>query len=374
MRSAVRAHQRLRGADPSPSLRRSEHARRLGADFKGVARGGQARFNADKYTWTFPSGASLSFGYLDHTRDLDRYQGSQLQFVAFDQLTQFPEHHYRYLFSRLRKPEGLDVPLRMRAASNPGGIGHSWVKQRFLVEGEEHGRVYVPALLQDNPSLDHEQYVESLQQLDPLTRQRLLDGDWDATAQGTMFRRDWFPIIEADQLPKGLRWYRFWDRAATVPEQGKDPDWTCGVLIARHKGAWYVRDVQRFQASSQGNETRIKRTAEIDDRRVMIRMEQEPGSSGKDVISYYQREVLKGYDFKGIRSTGNKVERAGPVASAAEAGNVLLVSGHWIGDFLDELAGFPMVNHDDQADALSGGFACALYKPFRTFSFRITDL
>jgi predicted phage terminase large subunit-like protein len=333
-----------------------------------------AKFNADKYTWMFPSGASLSFGYLDHTRDLDRYQGSQLQFVAFDELTQFPEDHYRYLFSRLRRPEGLDVPLRMRAASNPGGIGHSWVKQRFLVEGEEHGRVYVPALLQDNPSLDREQYVESLQQLDPLTRQRLLDGDWDATAEGGMFRASWFPVIEADQLPKGMRWYRFWDRAATAPEQGKDPDWTCGVLIAQHKGAWYVRDVQRFQASSQGNETRIKRTAEMDGRRVIIRFEQEPGSSGKDVISYYQREVLKGYDFKGVRSTGSKIERAGPVASAAEAGNLLLVSGHWIGDFLDELAGFPMVNHDDQVDALSGGFACALYKPFRTFSFRITDL
>lgn len=98
--------------------------------------GDKARFNRERMQWTFPSGATLTFGYLDHDSHLDRYQGAQLAFVGFDELTQFPEHHYRYLFSRLRKPDGAPYPLRMRAASNPGGLGHEWVKRRFLEEGE----------------------------------------------------------------------------------------------------------------------------------------------------------------------------------------------------------------------------------------------
>lgn len=337
---------------------------------------GKARFNADRYTWTFPSDATLSFGYLDHTKDLDRYQGSQLQFVAFDELTQLPEDHYRYLFSRLRKPETLDVPLRMRAASNPGGIGHSWVKQRFLVEGEEHGRVYVPALLQDNPSLDREQYVESLQQLDPLTRQRLLDGDWDAVADGGLFRREWFISVQPDQVPKRIKWVRAWDRASTVPRKGMtDPDYTVGVKMGQFDGVYYIADVQRFRATPQGNAQRIRRIAELDGRATRITLEQEPGSAGVEVVDHYRRKVLKGFNVKAIRPTGDKVERAGPLASAVEAGNVVLVQGGlWISEFVDELAAFPMGAHDDQVDATSLAFSQASYEPFRTISFTITDL
>lgn len=229
----------------------------------------------------------------------------------------------------------------------------------------EERRVFVRASLVDNPHLDSG-YVETLQNLDPLTRQRLLDGDWDAVPDGGMFKRDWFPIVELDQVPRKLKWYRFWDCAATAPEAGKDPDYTCGCLIAQRKGVWWVRDMARFRLSAQGVEKRIRRQAEIDGRGVAIRMEQEPGSSGKALISYYQREVLPGFDFKGIRSTGKKTDRAAPLASAAEAGNVILVSGgRWITDFLDEIAAFPQGSHDDQVDALSGGFDCALYKPYQ---------
>jgi hypothetical protein len=62
------------------------------------------------------------------------------------------------------------IPLRMRAASNPGGIGHDWVRQRFLIEGPSQGRVFVPAKLADNPHLDQREYFSSLSQLDPVTK------------------------------------------------------------------------------------------------------------------------------------------------------------------------------------------------------------
>jgi predicted phage terminase large subunit-like protein len=199
-----------------------------------------------------------------------------------------------------------------------------------------------------------------------------MNGDWDAVPDGGMFKRGWFEVIEAWQVPPGVRLVRFWDRASTVPRSGTDPDWTVGVLAGQHRGVWYVTDLQRFRASSAENEKRILATAKRDGRGVRIYMEQEPGSSGKDVIDHYARYVLRGFAFKSQRPTGKKVERAAPVASAAEMGHVKLVSGRWVTDFLDEASAFPMGAHDDQIDALSGAFG-VLTKKFVTRSFRWMD-
>jgi predicted phage terminase large subunit-like protein len=87
-----------------------------------------------------------------------------------------------------------------------------------------------------------------------------------------------------------------------------------------------------------------------------IYMEQEPGSSGVGQVDYYARQVLKGYSFWGVKTTGPKQERATPVSSAAEAGNIKLVRGPWISEFLDEFEAFPLGMHDDQVDAVSGAF------------------
>lgn len=138
-----------------------------------------ARWNAAAKQWRFPSGAILAFGYLDHSRDKYRYQSSEFQFIGFDELTQFHEEDYTYLFSRLRRTEGIRVPPRMRAASNPGGIGHDWVRRRFLIEGANANRIFLPATLADNPHLDRDEYARSLDRLDPRTRAQLLEGDWD---------------------------------------------------------------------------------------------------------------------------------------------------------------------------------------------------
>jgi len=153
-----------------------------------------ARWHESEKTWTFPSGASLTFGYLENENSKYRYQGAELQCCAFDELSQFSESSYRYLFSRLRRKEGVPVPIRMRAASNPGS---EWVKQRFIVEGEAAGRVFVPARLADNPFLDADEYRLALAELDPVTRQQLLEGDWDVRPEGKLFKREWFPLIEA---------------------------------------------------------------------------------------------------------------------------------------------------------------------------------
>ena len=317
----------------------------------------RAHYNNTTRTWTFPSGARVSFGYLDNIRDLDRYQGAEYQYIGVDEATQIPEEHLRYLYSRLRKPEGMPVPLRMRLTANPGGVSHEYVKRRYILDGEAHGRFFIPASLIDNPSLDQDEYIRSLQELDPLTRERLLNGDWDAVPTGGFFLREWFEIVEPHAVPSGIRWIRYWDRAATEVKAGTDPDYTAGALVGLRDGVWYIRDMKRFRLDPEGNERRILETALSDGRGVKIYMEHEPGSAGKDVIHHYARRVLTGFSFEGHRPTGSKVERAGPVASAAKQGLVRLVSGGWISDFLDEASAFPVGGHKDQIDSVSGGFA-----------------
>lgn len=280
---------------------------------------------------------------------------------GFDELTHFHESQYRFLFSRLRRRASLPVPLRMRSASNPGGIGHQWVKQRFLIEGPLKGRPFIPAKMDDNPYLDREAYEASLKELDHLTRLQIQAGDWDAAAEGELFKRHWFRVVT--DWPRQARRVRFWDLAGTEPKPGTDPDWTVGCLVAEHRGQYTVCDVQRIRTTPKGVEDLISQTARLDGKAVDIWIEQEPGSSGKATIDHYQRDVLKGYAVRGMRSTGSKTTRAKPVSSAAEAGNVTLLEGAWVTDLLDELVLFPGGAHDDQVDALSGAIAALTKGP-----------
>jgi hypothetical protein len=156
-----------------------------------------ARWTERNHTWNFPSGATVTFGYLDNDRDTQNYKGPGFQFIGWDELTEFTESMYRYMFTRLRKPKGSLVPLRMRSASNPDGIGHAWVKQRFITEGETANRVFVPSRLEDNAYVDAESYRKSFEMTDPVTRRQLLEGDWDVRPEGKLFKREWFEIVEA---------------------------------------------------------------------------------------------------------------------------------------------------------------------------------
>jgi predicted phage terminase large subunit-like protein len=89
----------------------------------------------------------------------------------------------------------------------------------------------------------------------------------------------------------------------------------------------------------------------------MIRMEQEPGSSGVDVIDHYARYVLTGYNFRGVKSTGSKVSRAAALSTAAEQGNLKIVIGNFTGTLVDEMVLFPTEGtHDDQVDAVAGAY------------------
>jgi predicted phage terminase large subunit-like protein len=318
-------------------------------------------WNANSYVATFPSGARVSFGYLNNTNDYLRYKGSEFQFIGMDEVTEIRESDYRYLFSRLRRPASgplAQVPLRMRAASNPAP---NWVRQRFIVEGGKDGRVFIPSKLTDNPGIDAVSYRQALQALDPIERKRLEMGDWWATTLGSLFDRTAAVIIDQSELPQlmsSARICRFWDLAATEPNHSNpNPDWTVGTLMMFDQGIAYILDVRKARVKGEKVEQLIAQTAYEDGHAVPIRMEQEPGSSGKALVDQYARYVIPGYDFQGIRSTGDKLTRARPFAAAFANGNVRVVRGPWLSEWLDEFSSFPEAcDHDDQVDSAVGAF------------------
>ena len=176
--------------------------------------------------------------------------------------------------------------------------------------------------------------------------------------EGGMFQRQWFANAIVDDWPRDARTVRYWDRAATEATDGNDPDYTAGCLMAAKDGRYWIIDMQHARLTPKGNEDLIAAIAARDGTGTSIRMEEEPGSSGKDTIDHYARRVLVGYDFRGVRATGSKVERAAPFSAACEAGNIMIVRGPWdYNDFIDELCAFPRGLHDDRVDAASGAFS-----------------
>jgi predicted phage terminase large subunit-like protein len=304
---------------------------------------------------TFPSGAQLKFGYFRNDADRDQYQGANYHFIGVDELTQFEEDQYLWLYSRNRAPVKDDIPIRIWSTSNPGSKGHLWVKQRFIEESNENRR-YIPSRLGDNPHLSYEEYSKTLMQLDPITRQQLLEGNWEVMATGGYFYRKWFsPFLK--EAPLGTK-VRFWDLAASPKTATTDPDWTAGALVSKDKdGIYYLEHLVRTQDTAQAVEKLIRQTADEDGPEVSVVLEQEPGASGLQVLDYYRRHVLADRNLRAYKPSGPKESRIAIVSSHAEAHNLKIVQGSWIRDFLDEAELFPEGTHDDQLDAVAGAIS-----------------
>lgn len=328
-----------------------------------------ASWDGVNYRWLFPSGASLNFGYIDSEGDELKFQSSEYQYVGFDELTHFPEHHYLYLYSRLRRLRGTPVKLRLRAGTNPGGPGHEWVRKRFNLPTGTHpstGRVFISAHLQDNPFLEQEEYEQGLMQLGDLTRAQLLEGDWTATSHGGFFDVSQFKYAEWEDVPgpeNVAAIVRYWDFAATEKSDlDPDPDYTVGLKLLQTVRSrsekpgmsdYYILDVKRFRKNPGRVEAEIKNTAQRDGLRVPVWLEQERGAAGKLVTRHFMHKVLPSYTVRPQFVQGSKETNARIAATRVSEGNVYLVRGDWNQDFLAELGIFPLGSHDDQVDAFS---------------------
>jgi predicted phage terminase large subunit-like protein len=362
--------------------------------------GGRPREQA--LEWRFPSGASVSFGHLEHERNVFDWQGSQIPLIGFDELTHFSAQMFWYMLSRNRSmcgvrpyvratcnpdadswvakligwwidPEtGLPIPERsgvprwfVRAgetlvwADRPEGLA----AHRDAATGEAippKSLTFIGARLDDNAALTAADpgYRASLMALPLVERERLLGGNWKIRpSAGMFFRREMFEIVDA--VPAGGRSVRAWDFAASEEKAGSDPDWTVGVKVTAvpdrlnpNAKTFYVEDVTRFRGAPAAVETALLNLASQDGAGVTIRLPQDPGQAGKAQAHGFVR-ALAGYHVVAKPVSGAKETRAAPASAQAERGNVKLVRGAWNDAFLDELAAFPAGGHDDQVDALA---------------------
>lgn len=171
--------------------------------------------------------------------------------------------------------------------------------------------------------------------------------------EGGKFKESWFTLVDA--VPREARRVRWWDQAAT--EDGGD--YTAGVLMAENNGIYFIEDVVRGQWASGQRDKIIRATAENDALNygeVSYWTEQEPGSGGKYQAQAFIK-LLAGYTVKAETSSGNKIVRADPFASQAEAGNVKVKRAHWTSGYITEMCDFPSGKFDDQVDGSSGAFA-----------------
>ena len=195
------------------------------------------KWSERKSQWTTPRGGRLWMSYLDKDTDVMRYQGQAFNYVAFDELTQWQSPYgWNYMRSRLRS-SSKELGLYMRATTNPGGPGHSWVKKMFIdpapsntpfwatdIETGEtlsypkgHSRAgeplfkrrFIPASLFDNPHLaESGDYEAMLLSLPEHQKKQLLEGNWDVNEGAAFpeFNRN-IHVVEPFDIPDS--WTKF---------------------------------------------------------------------------------------------------------------------------------------------------------------------
>ena len=376
--------------------------------YRGV-RGADPRRNAGQWWFRDKTGgivSSVKFAHIERDDDVHKWQGSQICYIGFDELTHFSEKTFFYMLSRNRSSCGVE-PF-VRATCNPDA--DSWVakfiewwidpktgypipsrsgkirwfirrnealhwantKQELwekfnLVTDEERMEprsvTFIMSKLEDNQELMriNPGYLANLKALSLIERERLLNGNWKIkAAAGLFFKRTQIGEI-LDRVPEDVvQWVRCWDLAATAQSENGDPAYTAGVLIGKRKnGRYVVADVINKQMAASDVRKTIKLTAQADRaryKRVRVRLPKDPGQAGKEQAESYIK-FLSGFDVTAVAESGSKEARAEPMAAQWQAGNFDIVYGEWNEEFLSQLENFPESKFKDMVDAAANGFA-----------------
>ena len=147
-------------------------------------------YNEGKHIATLINGTTVKFRYISSFKDAERYQGRSMDWIGVDELTKYEERSIQVLLSCLRSAKGFKP--RFRATCNPGGIGHTWVKERYIIPtmyGKQEindeitgGKIaFIPATVYDNTILveNDPRYVKRLENLPEAEKQAFLYGNWD---------------------------------------------------------------------------------------------------------------------------------------------------------------------------------------------------
>ena len=348
----------------------------------------------------------VTFAHIERDEELEKWQGSHICEIGFDELTHFSENTFFFMLSRNRSACG--VKPFVRATCNPDS--DSWVAkfiewwidqdtgypipersgairwmirrdetiywadrkeelwEQFNLETDEEKSepksvTFIMSSVYDNKELLKVDpgYLANLKALSLIQRERLLKGNWKIrSAAGLFFKRTQLGEI-FEKVPKDVvRWVRCWDLAATEKNEGGDPAYTAGVLIGKRKnGRYVIADVINKQMSASDVRKTIKLTAQVDRatyKRVRIRLPKDPGQAGKDQAESYIK-YLAGFDVCAVAETGSKEARAEPMAAQWQAGNFDIVYGPWNEEYLLQLENFPDGKFKDMVDASANGFA-----------------
>lgn len=209
-----------------------------------------ANYNDSKHTWKFKNGSIIDFGYIQYEKDVYQYQSAEYDVIRFDELTHFTEFMYTYMISRCRGAN--PYPKGIKSSTNPGGVGHNWVKERFidigapnvihtckLETGETTTRIFIPSLVQDNKfMLTYDpDYIKRLDALPEKERKALKYGNWDIFDGQffTEFDRN-IHVIEPFVIPKD--WYVYF-----VMDYGLDKLAGYWIAIDYNNNAYVFREV-----------------------------------------------------------------------------------------------------------------------------------
>ena len=205
---------------------------------------GLGRYNAARHEIELPNRSVIHFRHCAHRDDRYLYRGAEIQWLYFDELTSFEEEIYDFLKTRLRAKKALGVRPCVRSASNPGDIGHGWVKRRFVdaapamelftstitsretKKRKRYRLQYIPSLVTDNPHIG-EDYLFQLENKPAALRNALLMGDWNAF-EGQVFTewqdrpehyrdRLWTHVVEPFAIPEHWPRYMSFDHGYSKP-------------------------------------------------------------------------------------------------------------------------------------------------------------
>lgn len=355
-----------------------------------------------KFKWSFNNKAHIYFDFLGRDADVEKWQGSQITFIGFDELTHFTERQFFYMMSRNRSTCG--VRPYIRATCNPDA--DSWVakfiewwidqetgypipersgKKRYMARIEADDNViwadtrqelldkgiapekiksvtFIASTLEDNKILMEKDpgYKANLESLPLVERERLLHGNWKIKAAAGMF----FKRIQLGEilttLPNDIvSLVRGWDLAATDTDENDEAAYTAGVLMARRSnGRFLIIDVINQQLKAGDVRKLLKQTAALDNISygyVRQRLPQDPGQAGKAQAESFAL-MLAGYDFSIQLESGSKQTRAEPMAALWQQGFFDIMAGEWNESYLNQLESFPESKYKDMVDAGSSAF------------------
>ena len=266
----------------------------------------RAKYNSSSHTWTFPSGAKITFGSMFRAQDKYNYQGRAFDFIGVDELTHFTWEEYSYVMSRNR-PTGPGTRVYMCATANPGGVGHGWVKARFITPAPpgtrmvqlvdvktpdgtmvkmRRTRIFIPSTVFDNKKLleNDPGYLGNLASLPEAEKQALLYGDWDSFSGQvfTEWRNDpahyedqrWTHVIKPFRIPAHWKIWRGYDFGYAKP-------FSVGWYAADEEGRLY-RIKELYGCTGTPNEGTMKNPVE-QARMIREAEENDPNLKGRHI-------------------------------------------------------------------------------------------